>query len=355
MKILLADYYGMCDKYGNEVGHSSKVLQEYTEILSNQYEVSCIVSPCIRKEIDENNLEEVITLKYNILTENSLSIAKRILDKIKLFINLNKVFKEKGSDILWFYRSDFFLFLYMLIFRPKHDKKRVCLIYQNEFGGFWTRRLIKKIFDLGMNQFDLVIYTNPNMKLNLKNKFYMPDYLYRVEKYKQYNKKKKNCAVCLGTISPYKKIEQLVESFKGNNYILEIAGFFFEEKRYKNIISDLSKNITVTNVKLSNEEYYRKLGSAKFCVLPYDMNQYIGRTSGVLQECIFLDVIPIAPEELLTFNGIYGIGYDELGELTAELLEKDYDSIIQKNRMIRDSVYEYDKVSDNLKKTFAQI
>ena len=32
-RILLADYYGVCDKNGKAIGHSPKVIKEYSDLL----------------------------------------------------------------------------------------------------------------------------------------------------------------------------------------------------------------------------------------------------------------------------------------------------------------------------------
>ena len=58
-----------------------------------------------------------------------------------------------------------------------------------------------------------------------------------------------------------------------------------------------------------------KISSAKYSILPYDMNQYINRTSGVLLESIYVGTIPIAPRSLLEHNKLPGIKYDSLNEL----------------------------------------
>ena len=49
-KVLLIDYYGICDKDGRAVGHSPKVLEEYSTLLGDCYTVSVAASPCLIKE-----------------------------------------------------------------------------------------------------------------------------------------------------------------------------------------------------------------------------------------------------------------------------------------------------------------
>ena len=147
----------------------------------------------------------------------------------------------------------------------------------------------------------------------------MPDYYYSEEKYAKYlGVKKQHKVVCLGAMNPYKKLEELVEVFNKNGMSMEIKGYFYDEKRYERLTKIKKDNITIENRILNEEEYYSILAEAQYSILPYDMQQYGGRTSGVLQESIFMECIPIAPYQLLKENGSVGIGYGELSDLSEE-------------------------------------
>lgn len=52
------------------------------------------------------------------------------------------------------------------------------------------------------------------------------------------------------------------------------------------------------------------------------MDCYKGATSGVLLESIFLKSIPVAPQKLLDYNGINGIGYGDLEEINTNTFVK---------------------------------
>ncbi|MCM1125475.1 MAG: hypothetical protein NC429_03305 [Lachnospiraceae bacterium] len=316
VRVLLVDYYGTCNKEGEPVGHSSKVLAEYSNLLKEKCKVGAAVSPClIPKEIEKYN--EIISLKYNICTEDAKSIAGRIRDKFKLFYNIRQAFKIKGYDVLWFYRTDFFLYLFLYLFyRKEKEYKLIVQVYQDEFGKGWLGSLLKKIFMAGVSKADGIIYTRQGMQFPHRNTFYMPDYYYSEEKYAKYlGVKKQYKVVCLGAMNPYKKLEELVEVFNVNGICLEIKGFFYDKKRYEELCKVKKDNITIENRILGEEEYYSIMAEAQYSILPYDIQQYSGRTSGVLQESIFLGCIPIAPYQLLKENGSAGIGYEELRDL----------------------------------------
>lgn len=317
--ILLVDYYGTCNREGEAVGHSPKVLAEYSNLLKEKCKVGAAVSPClVPKEIEK--LNEIISLKYNICTEDAKSIAGRIRDKFKLFYNIRQALKVKDYDMLWFYRTDFFFYLFLCLFYYKARRYKIIVqTYQDEFGKGWLGHLTKKIFLSGIKKADGIIYTRQGMQFPHRNTFYMPDYYYSEEKYAKYlGVKKQHKVVCLGAMNPYKKLEELVEVFNVNGICLEIKGFFYEKKRYEELCKVKEDNITIENRILSEEEYYRSLAEAEYSILPYDMQQYRGRTSGVLQESIFLGCIPIAPYQLLKENGSVGIGYGELDDLSGK-------------------------------------
>lgn len=314
--ILLVDYYGTCNKEGEAVGHSPKVLAEYSSLLREKFKVGAAVSPClIPKEIEKYG--EIIALKYNICTENAKSITGRIRDKFKLFYNIRQALTRKDYDVLWFYRTDFFFYLYLCLFYHKaREYKIIIQTYQDEFGKGWLGYWLKKIFQAGVSKADGIIYTRQGMQFSHRNTFYMPDYYYSEEKYGRYRSVRKQCkVVCLGAMNPYKKLEELVEVFNQNGRCLEIKGFFYDEKRYEELCKIKKDNISIENRILTEEEYYGFLAEAQYSILPYDMQQYSGRTSGVLQESIFLGCIPIAPYQLLKENGSEGIGYREISEL----------------------------------------
>lgn len=341
-KLLLVDYYGMCDSEGNALGHSGKVLQEYKELIASDYQVGAALSPCLIRDIMQKKQKEfvdIISLKYDIRTSNFESVSKRIKDKFKVFYNIHQVFKCSGYDIIWFYRTDFFLFFYFCFFvsnkRNRNKLPKIYVqVYQRSFregivggvlGGF-----LDFFYYLGMKKADGVISTQKGLELDGTDILHIPDYYYDSGKYEKYRENQKiSKVVCLGTMTPYKQLLPLVESFNENQMPLEIKGWFYDKEQVDKIKQVKKENILVKDEILSEEEYYRTLAEAEYAVLPYDMKQYSNRTSGVLQECLFLNTIPIAPAKMLEQNDIPGIGYQRIEELKSKeiFLNKENDSL----------------------------
>ena len=323
-KILLIDYYGTCDENGQAIGHSPKVLKEYGDLLKGGYVRSVAASPCLINEVvgdQTQDFHRIYSLKYNITTSNTTSFGKRVKDKFKLFYNLHQVFQIKDQDILWFYRTDFFLALYFCLFiSGKRTKKKypkiVVLLYQNSFGENVLGRILNHIYYAGFKKVDGIISTQEGFKDLGIPALYIPDYYYDARKYEKYQGiEKEDKVVCIGTMSPYKQIISLVKAFNRNGFPLEIRGYFYDIEQYRQALESKNDNIVIENAILTEEEYYYAIAGAKYAVLPYDMGQYQCRTSGVLQECVFLDTIAIAPEQLLQENHIKGIGYKNIEEL----------------------------------------
>lgn len=84
---------------------------------------------------------------------------------------------------------------------------------------------------------------------------------------------------------------------------------------------------------------------------------YKNRTSGVIQECLFCDCIPIAPRSILEFCGIEGVGYEDIHELAEISLDDvDVSGIRVGYKKLRDDFYNKAvvkrKVIDCIKDTF---
>lgn len=337
-KVLLVDYYGTCDKSGKPIGHSRKVLQEYSNLIKGHFEVSAAVSPCLMNGLEEK-FEEIVPLKYNISAEGAKTLWERIADKFKLIYNIRQALKLPGYDIVWFYRTDFFLFFYFCLRRNRKHPKIIGQVYQEEFVSGKLSKILNYFYRKGAMKFDGMIYTQKGMARFHGNTLYIPDYYYDENKYGKYKEiEKKEMAVCLGTMNPYKKLEALVDAFNENGMHLEIKGFFYEKERFEKLLQRKKDNIVIEDVVLTEEEYYHLLAEAKYSILPYDMAQYGCRTSGVLQESLFLNTIPVAPKALLRENGIEGIGYERIEELEQQQIFNN--AVVTDNREL---LAEYDR------------
>ena len=349
--ITMCDYYGMCDENGKCVGHPVKVTTEYGEILKGLGEdLRLVCSPCIADGVTAPDLfSEVIRLPHDISIVGN-SLIKRIADKFKLFKNIKIALANKGT--IFFYQVDFFFFLYLkLFYKRTADRKLVILIYHQDFTGGIFAPTLKKIYEKALAKIDGVIYTQKGAEVPHDNAVWMPDFIYRADEYEKYqNAFKINRVVCLGTMSRYKQIEELIEVWRkldadhsigpvtredmpGRNdemavFVPEliIAGRFDTKERFDALSANLPENVTIRNEVLSNEEYMTLLSGSMYSILPYDMDQYKNRTSGVLLESIYCGVTPIAPNRLLEQNRLPGIGYDDFDDLTKKLISDDQPS-----------------------------
>ena len=327
--LTMCDYYGMCDEHGRCVGHPVKVTEEYGKILKELGEdIRLICSPCIVNGLPETEMfSQVIRLPYDISIVGN-GIIKRIIDKFKLFKNIRIALKDKGT--IFFYQVDFFFFFHLkLFYRKSADRKIVILIYHQDFTGGRFAGLLKKIYKSSLNKIDAVIYTQKGTKVCHNKALWMPDFIYRPDEYEKYGIiPKTDRVVCLGSMNRYKQIEKLIDVWRGNDDLpqLIIAGRFDTKTRFDEICKNLPDNVSVRDDVLSYDEYMTLLAGSKYSILPYDMEQYKDRTSGVLLESIYCGVIPIAPSKLLEQNLLPGLGYEHMSEIN-ELLHGEIETI----------------------------
>lgn len=335
-KITMCNYYGMCDRDYNVLGHTCKVTKEYREVLSREYDVSLIASPCIINAVKGEPFLRQQGLKYDIYADDPFTLKRRISDKIKLLRNIGECFCNTEDESLFFYQVDFFFFFYVALFYRAHQKNLYCLIYHQDFTGGCLEKMLKCFYRKALKKIDGVLYTQKEHLVDHPNAHWIPDYFYTNERYLSYrNMEKAEKAVCLGTMNRYKQIEEVVEAFSKNGYPIEIVGRFDDADRFERLKKCAAENIVVENRVLGENEYYEKLGSSRFSILPYDMKQYRNRTSGVLLESLYVGSIPIVPTELMEQNHLAGIGYRDVTELAEINLEKiPYDVIEDKRQKI---------------------
>lgn len=329
-QILMCGYYGMCDSSGKSVGHTTKVTEEYFDLLKKNHGVSIIASPSIISSLPERLHNHCTKLKYNIVIDVPFTFIKRVMDKFKIIYNVHVCCKQRDYDALFFYQVDFFFFFYFWLLYRKKNKEVYCLVYHQDFTGGKLENFLQWIYNRALKKMSGVVYTQQKLEINHSKTLYIPDYFYEEEKYGKYRiLDKKEKVVCLGTMNRYKKIEELVEVFSKIDYPLEICGRFDDESRFQKLLKIKTDNITIKNQVLSIDDYYKKMGEAKYGILPYDMNQYNNRTSGVLLETLYVDSIPIAPKNLLEQNGLPGIGYNIMEEIAGLLVAQALDSDIR--------------------------
>lgn len=310
MKITLVDYIGYTSAEGKPIGHDLKVLNETIRLLEG-FELEIMAAPSYAGMVSG--------IKTKILPGNVIVSGKRdnIFRNIKrallAFRNIHFAFKNYEGDYLWFYNVDQFFFLYCFLMKVSLDKVIITAFvaeYPKKYHNYCLLKCLHKI--------KLAVLTNRECKFHGTNIVYVPDYLYYpdiYDKYKCNNREEK--VICVGIMNPSKKIKELVQSFQSIDYPLEIYGYFSDKRYLKEVEAFKRSHIEIVDEYLEYEEMLRLIGSVKYVIFPYDMTVYASATSGILLECVFLEAIPIAPDELLKKSGFTGI---RIEEITAEAL-----------------------------------
>lgn len=303
----MIDLWTTCDATGNPIGHGCKVGNEYYEQIKNYYNVMQYAN------------KEVIPHLNNPQARPLPTTTHQTGNKIKRFLeirnNISRLFKTHHNAVFWFYVPELYIHM-ALASLSKQGEKRIATIFED----YSKNKLKKWFFGQSRKKLDLEIVTNNHLlnkegKKNQTKQIFIPDYIYdeKYEKYKTYRKKEQ--VVCLGTMNHMKMLEEMVYSFNKNGMKLLVCGLFEEDTYYEKIKSIANSNIEVRNLYLKEDEYYTLLAESKYCIIPYNPKFYKNRTSGVIQECLFLNTIPITDKRIIEFSGIPGIGYFEISDL----------------------------------------
>lgn len=319
-KICIIEYMGISSANGQLMGHSYKVLEDYYRMLEDGcFDLSVIVPQnAVGSVKDTLNIRGVLP-KYIVMRDND-----SVLDKIKKILleykNIHDACNLAKGDLLWFYNVDFSFIIYMFL----HWNKRKCVIcnlYRRNFSrnNSFIGKIKNRFSDYVLKRIKLLVCTGYSFLTDWSNSFFMPDYYYIPTKYDELgDKPKENKVVCLGNMNRFKLLDQVVETFNKLDIHLEIIGKFYDEEWRENLKKKAKENIIIQDIYLMEEEYLNKLSEAKFCIIPYDFKMYNQRTSGVLQECIFLRTVPITFDWFLQQNAAEGIGIKRLCDLTIE-------------------------------------
>ena len=332
--IVMAEYQGRCDTAGNAVGHAPKVMREYADLLSGRGHAVTYYAPAvILKAAGIKKDDPYKKLSHHILMKGRNSLFEKIFNKFRMFANIAECLKSE-ADIIWFFNTEFYFFLYLAIFGNKGKN-----IYANSFIGDFGR-----IFERAQKKIRGIISTGPSFEFKNTKSIFIPDYSYDPETYGPFRAdKKEDCAVCLGTMNPDKKLEEMVEAFNKNGIALKVVGRFYDKERFERL-----KNMAADSVELKDEypdrdEYLKLLGSARYVVLPYPEEKYSHQTSGVLQEAVFLDTIPLTCKGILEGNKIPGGGYAHMSEIGSLIKTLDEEALKKAYAGLRAS--EYDRAS----------
>jgi len=333
-KILIVDYIGNSNSEGVPIGHPTKVINEFGEILKNDVELNLAVPVNYKNYIKKNNFYSVKYLRYNIdITEKRKVL--RIKNVFRKFKNIRMALKNSNFDVVWFINVDSILGISLLsksLFYSNVGRIWITTYLDNYFDGNTVKDLVKNFFWKNMQKKCDTILSSCK-KLNFNDKvIFIPDYIYEENIYNKYkNAPKTDQVICIGTMNDGKDLEGIICLFNKLNVKLKIIGNFYNKDMYKSLIEMANSNIIIEDKIQSYYEYYKSIAESKFVIIPYKKEFYQNRTSGVLQETMFLNSIPIAPDFLLKFNNVKGIGYNKLFDLKNFFESGEYKKVKQPN------------------------
>ena len=380
VKLSLVEYQGRQDTTGRPVGHAPKVLAQYFEIVQNSFDTDIFAPECILKESEKKlsdrkawderkKSKNIHILPNSLVMKGKNSFSDKILNKFRMFSNINKALKNSQADVVWFFNTEYYLMLYLAVV-GNHGKK-VCVTTFME--GFTAKKngrfagIKQKIFEKAQKKISLIIATGYGYHFKNAKSVYIPDYTYDEGIYGKYVNGNFACeigikipegryAVCLGTMNPEKQLEEMTEAFSRIGYPLIVAGRFYDKERLERLRAVAADNITFIDSYLSVDEYYMLLTKAEYVVLPYSPEQYGTQTSGVLQEAVFCGTIPVSYNRVLDGNCVKGIGFENFDMLKNEDLEisaeKRRDYLDEYARLRRD-VYDKNKIEKDLREALA--
>lgn len=348
--ICMAEYQGRCDEEGTAVGHAPKVLGAYHALIKEDFATEVFAPRCILKASTPESAKGAKVLRYHIVMKGRNSLFTKIANKLRMFANIRSVFMHTKADKIWFFNTEFYLMLYLALF-GNHGKEIYVTMFLDGYHGGMVAKIKQKIFEKAQKKMKCVISSGPRFRFKNAPQVFMPDYPYEEAAYAAYRKlPKEETAVCIGTMGAEKEIEELVECFTANGYPLQIAGRFYDKERLKKLREAAGYRVILRDENLTGEEYLTMLAKARFVVLPYRPSQYGTQTSGVLQEAVFLDTVPISYHEVLENNEVPGIGFSDWNEVTHESLFelRDMDAY----ERLRKEVYSTEHMKETLKKVF---
>ncbi len=334
--VSLVNIINNIDKSDAPIGHGLKAIKDMAELLDGKIEVLA------SEEYIREFPERVKKLPYSIYSGDRKNV------EWKMFINyFASIFCTRNKTLLYVISLEPLLWGIALT----KQRKRIILLTYYDWDLYVRNKLSDKPFRRylvrkGLGKVDGFITSN--MLYHPKKPYIrIPDY-FMSEEMKEYakNPKKRGC-VCLGEVRYGKDILGLVRVMKKTDLPLLIAGSFQCDETYQKVRSIEAENIKIINRNLDYKEYLERLSAFRYVVLPYDMECYGDKTSGVLLEGIFVGAIPIAPIALLKQNHVQGLGYRKISQIPDLIKEYEEGNIEVYNDLSR---YDRETVKRKVKK-----
>ncbi len=304
------------------VGHELKCLQDLCKLLKGKVEI-----------LAGQRYMHALKISGKMLPYSAHSGVKEKRDLLILKNYIVSLIKAEG-DILVYITVPEALLWWIALYR---GKRKIVLLTYNDWSVYQQnilkhQKIRQWLINRGLRRSAGCIVTNKNYTPRMPY-VRIPDYYINddIEIY-QRTEKKRGC-ICLGEMRYGKDIAGLARCLIGTDIPLKIVGVFSDKNMYDRTMQYSKDNVQVINKNLPYAEYLKELSLHQYFVLPYDLRTYTGKTSGVLQEGIFVGSIPIAPCSILRQNGIQGLGYHDMREIPS-LIQKYEQGKIQVNNCL---------------------
>lgn len=360
-KVYMIEYQGRCDEEKNAVGHAPKVLTEYYNFIQDYCDVTVLAPQVVLDSVVEKDSMDTVVLPRHIMQKGHISFFEKIKNKFNMFKNISESIRyanQKESGILWFFNVEYYILLYFLVHKKPSHKIYFTMFTDGYFSSSETGlkgrivNIVKQVvFEKAQKKLDFIISSGPKFKYKKCDSVFIPDYTFDTNLL-DYYPQKTEIAVCLGTMDKGKQLEEMIRAFTRINYKLVIAGRFYDKEYLAEMQAIAGANITISDMYLSNEQYHQMMSNAKYTVLPYSKEKYTHQTSGVLQEALFADTIPITYDAILKANGIPGIGFFSWDSLNEPMLYADPTRTYAKFYDLKNTVYSKAQIAEIYKTIF---
>lgn len=342
MTVNIVDVCSRITEDGRPLGHEDKAIRQAINLIDCECEVT------VGKEYLKN--------EYPCKTNGYLKCRNEQDNRIKKYLTIlqNTIISslKNNCDVMWFiYVEELVLILLAVIpykskiivttYRDWEEKLNACKLFKG-IRFYLYRKAIKKI--------NLLILTDSNCKVRA-NSISFPDFYLEV-KYKKYISGKKEGVVCVGLMSPSKGVLEVARAFNKSDMSIRIEGYFEDTDYYEKVLAYSNNRVIVKNTLLNYDEYMKIIGTAKYVVIPYNAKKYCNSSSGVLQETIAMNSIPIGSKSFIEYNHVSGITYENIDEIPQRILDfEKEDKLISNNY----EHYDYSQCKKRLKVKFAEL
>lgn len=317
-QLIIADVKSY-NENGKSTGHYFSVAQNYLDLYSEYCDVKIAGGPIFKTHFSG---KDVFLLPYDFIPSKNW-----IKNKWRVLMNCQNLFRRTSmEDIIVLQHSGASTTLLGIVLFANKKNTIYLIQYDTDAVSSLTKWTIYK---LAKKKIKGIICPNKHIAetYGLPN-CVVTDYIYPNDRYKlssDYEDKKYDIAI-VGSIHPDKGVLEAAKKLANSKYKVLIAGKAdnnLADKLHK--ICEKAENIELHIGFIKDEDYYRYIRSARFCMLNYH-GVYSSRSSGVVLDIIF-NGTPIIGHRC---NALNFISEANVGYLFDDIKNIDFAKIINK-------------------------